>query len=895
MRGGCLACCEPPVADGGSRGGHGCNNSPPACSSTPGPDLHLTALEDKPPTLSDAGLDPSACLNFLNGGGALGELMRSHDWSRTPLGQPAQWPDALRATVEVMLTVREPRFIVWGPARTLVYNDGYAPLCGSKHPWALGKPCAQVWAGTPEDMGPVLDRCYAGETVHMDDVRFTMQDRHGYPAESHFSFSYVPIHDREGCVAGVVCICAETTGKIFTERLLAFQLQLGDRLRLLTDPDAVKRLASELLATQLQISQVGYAELDRANVPARITAAFSGERGAEREGRRETIAGSPRLLAELSAERAVVIHDVQQPGHPFHEDIAAFCAGQGIRALALVPLVKHDSLVAYLFLAHNEPRRWALQEIELAQDVAERVWAAVERTSAEHQLRQTRERLASTLEAANIATWDYDIVNDRVLPDLNMAALFGVPDEEVNAGMSLESFLRGSHDDDRDRVRASFRAACATGSDWQAEYRIAPPAGGYRWIIARARIERDGTGRATHMPGVLVDITDRKSAEEALREADRRKDEFLATLAHELRNPLAPIRSAARISSDPAATMQQLRWSHEVIERQVRHMALLLDDLLDVSRITRGILEVRREWIGLPVIVEAALETARPLMEARRHTLEVDLGDVPIRVLADPLRMAQALSNLLTNAAKYTDPHGRILLIARLSNGMLELRVRDNGIGLPRDALQRIFNMFSQVESALDRSEGGLGIGLALVKGLVELHGGTVDASSAGPGQGSEFVLRIPDAQRVELAEAPAAEAPEAPELATTRRIVLADDNEDGATTLASLLELDGHEVRVAYDGPAALELVQRYQPEVAFLDIGMPGLNGYEVARRLREDAGDGPRPVLVALTGWGGAEDRKRALQAGFDHHLTKPVDPDAITAILTHMPAPGRPSPL
>lgn len=792
-----------------------------------------------------------------------------------------------------MLAAPEPRFIAWGPEKTVLYNDGYADLCGDKHPWAMGQPFDRIWADILQDVGPIMARAYAGEVVHMEDIRFTMFDRHGYAEETHFSFTYIPVHGTDPAsgestdtVVGMFCTCAETTARILTERMLAFQLHLGDRLRALDDPEAIKALSAAMLSEQLQVAQIGYAEVDAQGRHAAVTSGHDDGRLLPLEGRRNPLGQLPLLFDEMLQGRNVVLPDVAAAAHRILPEAVEECRRLGLRSLVMVPLVKHDTLGAYLFIAHSESRHWLPHEVELAHDVAERTWAAVERASAGQQLAQTRERLAATLEAANIATWDYDIARDVLVPDHNMAMLFGVPNEETETGAPLESFVLGAHPDDQDQVRASFRAACATGSDWHAEYRLVQLDGSHRWLIARARIERDASGRGSRMLGVLVDITDRKQAEQALQEADRRKDDFLATLAHELRNPLAPIRSAARISSDPAATIQQLRWSHEVIERQVRTMALLLDDLLDVSRITRGILEVRRQLIGLHTIVDSAVETARPLLEARRHTLALDLGDVPVRVLADPLRMAQALSNLLTNAAKYTDPGGHILLMARLDGSQLELRVRDNGIGLTPTALQRVFAMFSQVESALDRSEGGLGIGLALVKGLVELHGGSVSAASAGPGLGSEFVLRIPNAVRLEpeLAPLPPA-APEIPH-ATGRRVALADDNEDGAETLAALLELDGHEVRIANDGVGALNLVRSYRPEIAFLDIGMPGLNGYEVARQLRESPIEGAPLVLVALTGWGGADDRKRAMEAGFNHHLTKPVDPDAITEILSRL---------
>ncbi len=376
------------------------------------------------------------------------------------------------------------------------------------------------------------------------------------------------------------------------------------------------------------------------------------------------------------------------------------------------------------------------------------------------------------------------------------------------------------------------------------------------------------------------EIASRERAEAALREADRRKDEFLATLAHELRNPLAPIRQAALISQAPAATEAQKRWSHDVISRQVQHMSLLLDDLLDVSRITRGTLELRRQPAELAAIVEAAVETARPAIDAKRHELLVEIPQTPVRFAADPLRLAQVLSNLLTNAAKYTDPEGHVRLGASVAEQMLTITVTDSGIGIPPEDITGVFAMFSQVKSTQDRSEGGLGIGLALAKGLVELHDGTLEARSRGVGFGSEFIVRLPLKSSEVTSPGPVDSRSESRR--ATRRVLIADDNRDAAESLAMLLRIDGHEVTVVYDGPQALTMLLQVRPEVALLDIGMPGLDGYEVAQRVRHGP-LGSAITLIAVTGWGQDRDKAQARQAGFDHHFTKPVDPARLSQLL------------
>jgi PAS domain S-box-containing protein len=376
-------------------------------------------------------------------------------------------------------------------------------------------------------------------------------------------------------------------------------------------------------------------------------------------------------------------------------------------------------------------------------------------------------------------------------------------------------------------------------------------------------------------------ILRREQAEAALREIDRRKDEFLATLAHELRNPLAPIRQAALISNMPSATEAQKRWSHDVITRQVQHMSLLLDDLLDVSRITRGTLQLRKQATELAAVVEAGVEMARPTLDAKRHRLSIDIPQERAYLNVDPLRIAQVLSNLLTNAAKYTDPEGDIRVLARCSADSVSIQVIDNGIGIAPEALPRIFRMFSQVEATPDRSDGGLGIGLALARGLVELHGGHIEAKSGGLGQGCEFTVHLP-VGTVGIASQPESGSRPDEKRSVRRRILIADDNHDSAQSLAMLLRMEGHDVVVAHDGREALAAVARCNPEFVLLDIGMPGLNGYEVAQKIRE-AEPGSAAKLIAVTGWGQHSDKARARASGFDHHFTKPVEPERLIELL------------
>jgi PAS domain S-box-containing protein len=447
-----------------------------------------------------------------------------------------------------------------------------------------------------------------------------------------------------------------------------------------------------------------------------------------------------------------------------------------------------------------------------------------------------------------------------------------------------EGWGRVLHPDDAEATLAAWRECARTGNNWYREHRYLGVDGKYHAILAQGVPIRDADGRIQRWAGINLDISRLKNTERALLEADRRKDEFLATLAHELRNPLAPIRNAVRILDSDAADERQRKWGREVIARQVQRMSLLLDDLLDVSRITRGQLELKKDYVDLRSMINVAVETARPLLDAKRHQLSIDLPAGSMRLEADPLRLSQVVGNLLTNAAKYTDPGGRIELVARLEGTELVIAIRDNGIGLSAEVMPGLFTMFSQVDSAIDRAEGGLGIGLSLVKGLVALHGGRVEVHSEGLGHGSEFIVRLPHKVLAPARPAAPEETEGAANASAVRRgrILVADDNRDAAESLGMVLRFLGYEVSVAANGPEALELGAQQRPDAAVIDIGMPGMSGHEVARRMRREAW-GRRAILVALTGWGQDQDKQAALAAGFDEHLTKPVDPDHVERVL------------
>ena len=452
-------------------------------------------------------------------------------------------------------------------------------------------------------------------------------------------------------------------------------------------------------------------------------------------------------------------------------------------------------------------------------------------------------------------------------------------------GLSLED-LAGTrwadlvHPDDREQYIATYRDAFQRQVTFEAQCRLRAVSGEYRWVKTKAAPRFTESGTFLGFVGCSVDITDIKQSENALRQADRRKDEFLAVLAHELRNPLAPIRTGLELLRHLGLNDGPLEEICATMERQTHQMVRLIDDLLDVSRITRGTMELRKHVCTLDSIVESAVEAVQPIITEAGHQLHVDLPSQRIVLEADSTRLAQVLSNLLNNAAKYMPPGGEIWLTVQQRDESLEITVRDTGIGIPPDMLNSIFEMFTQVDRTLERSHSGLGIGLTLVKRLVEMHGGTVQARSPGHGQGSEFSVTLP-LPKLQPDDA-SSDAQRDAQPANRYRILVADDNLDAAKMLAMILDGLGHEVRTAGDGAAALELAAEFRPQVALLDIGMPKFNGFETAQRIRQQPW-GREMMLIAVTGWGQQEDKRLSREAGFDHHLVKPIDIDTVQRLI------------
>jgi PAS domain S-box-containing protein len=557
-----------------------------------------------------------------------------------------------------------------------------------------------------------------------------------------------------------------------------------------------------------------------------------------------------------------------------------------LRRLALGEHIEHFETVR---CAKDGRRLDASLTISPVRDPAGRIIGAstvardiTERKRAADRLRESEARFRFLSESIPSIVWSAD-ANGRVAY-VNQRGLeyFGITEDE--RVQQPQGHLL--HPEDRERCIGAWHRAVREGSNFEIEARSRRYDGAYRWFVTRAVPFRAVNGPILSWFGVSMDIHEQREMQEALRQADRRKDEFLATLAHELRNPLAPIRNALHImrlrANDPP-TVEQARL---IMERQLGQMVRLVDDLLDVGRITRGKLDLRKERVDLASVVKNAVDTTRPLIEAAGHELSVSLPSQPIHLDADPVRLAQVLANLLNNAAKYMDRGGRIWLSAERSEREVVLSVRDAGIGIAAGALPTIFDMFTQVEESLEKSRGGLGIGLTLAKQLIELHGGAIEARSEGPGKGAEFKVRLPAVPVLTSLATPSDD--ELMHAIPVRfRILVADDNLDAAESLGMMLRLMGHDVRTVRDGLQAVEEAAAFRPDLALLDIGMPGLSGYDVARRIREQRW-GQEIILIALTGWGQEEDKRKALQAGFDQHFTKPVSPNELARMIARLHA-------
>jgi PAS domain S-box-containing protein len=555
----------------------------------------------------------------------------------------------------------------------------------------------------------------------------------------------------------------------------------------------------------------------------------------------------------------------------------------GIRALAAVPLIQSGKLVLTLNAASTLPHIWTEEEVALIQVVAERTWDAIERAHAEVALRVSEERLRCAVTVATVGVLFFDLHGRITDANEALERMTGYSREELCTQVHWEVCTPPEF---REVTAGAARqlAMCGRTAPYEKQ-QIRKD--GSRWWGLFAPTRLTGTGPDSECVEFIIDITAVKQAAEALQLADRRKDEFLATLGHELRNPLAPLRNGlqiARLTSDPGTPFRR---ALDMMERQLSHLVHLVNDLLDVGRITSGKIQLNFGRVALEDVLATSAQACRSYIDAHGHQLIIEAAAKGLIVNGDFDRLTQVFSNLLTNAAKYTEGRGQIRVRITREADDAVISVVDTGIGIPEPDLPHVFDLFSQVRVHQHRTEGGLGIGLSIVLKLVESHRGTVSVSSAGPGRGSTFTVRLP----LMRDGAEVAPRPEAQELmhgaGARRRILVVDDNEDAAESLAMLLEQLGHVLAIAHDGQEGVEKARSFRPDVVFLDLGMPRMDGFEAARQLRS-LPEGRELLLVALTGWGQEKDQARTRAAGFDWHLLKPLEVDALRNIMSGEPA-------
>ena len=768
-------------------------------------------------------------LRFLNGGCQVGQLLRSGAGLPPSMQPPADWPDSIKTLVAVMFSANQPMYVAWGAARHLVYNDAYIPILQNKHPSALGQPLFDVWHETTDELLSLVDKAFEGEPAQSDKIELRVE-RGGKLEPAWFSFFYAPVREATGDVIGMFCACNEITAQHLAQQAAA--------------------TSSQHYKSVIDAMSEGFLLMD------------------EQYRVLEMNAEALRLNNSKLSDMVGRSHWELWPGSRGTPVESAYRQAMQERR----PVSLHHHYVSEGFDHWLDLRIYPIREGGVA--------AFFRDTSpsmrADALLRASEARFRAAVSAIGVM-WTNNNVGEMVGEQPGWSQLTGQSADECSGN----GWTKTVHPDDVAPTLQAWQRAVKSRSVFQHEHRIRVQSGEWRLFSIRAVPVVDADQQITEWVGVHIDITEARRTEAALREADQRKDEFLATLAHELRNPLAPIRNAARILLQSGVSAASVQSCADILARQATHMALLLDDLLDVSRITSGRLELNNETITVRAIVEAAVEAARPGIAARGHQLTVSLPDEDIEINADALRLSQVLTNLLNNAAKYTDQQGQINLGVTDAQAQLHITVSDNGIGLAPESLARVFVMFSQVSSAIDRTEGGLGIGLSLARGLVELHGGELEAHSLGLGQGTTMTVRLPESLRVHRPDkqdmrSGAALAIQAGKSGLS--ILVVDDNRDAADTLAILLGMDGHRTQTAYSGAQALALVSAEVFDAAILDIGMPGMNGYELAGHLRA-APDSEPLLLIALTGWGQESDQQKALAAGFDRHISKPVNPELL----------------
>ena len=774
-----------------------------------------------------------------------------------------------------MISNRLPALVsLVSPEKRFVWcNDEYTRWFGLPRDRIIGRPVAEVlgaeaWRTTE----PRLESALAGNVVE-----YESESAYAQGSTRWVQVTYSPHQDDSGRVLGVVAMVTDIGDRKRAELNASLLADLSHAFATNPLAEEAARRVTERLGHRLGLSRCLLAEIDASNSTLRVFHQYSRDPEPSQAGDYAV----PDFLTDgeqalLAAGQPLVIRDVREGRSPA---AAERFRRLGVGAVVSAPYVAEGRRRFALAAEKREPYAWKPEEVELLRETSARIFMQLDRARAEQTLRRSELRYRTLATVLTDVPCTVDPVGRILAPQPAWIRYTGQSFEQSREF----GWFDAVHPEDRKPARAAWIQALHARKPYEVRVRLWHEATrNFRHVIARAVPLLDENGVIREWVGACTDIHDETEQAQALIEADRRKDEFLATLAHELRNPLAPIRNGLHILKLAGKAEGAVANVYQVLDRQVNHLVRLVDDLMEVSRITRGRVQLRKEHTDVQAVVHAAIEASRPFIDEAGHRLELSLPAEPLRIEGDTMRLAQVITNLLNNAAKYTDRGGRILLTARREGAAAVVSVRDNGRGISAEMLPRVFELFAQAAPGHDWSRGGLGIGLTLVRNLVELHGGSVEARSEGIGHGSEFSVRLP----LEPAAASAAEAAPGAGPLASRRVLVVDDNRDAADSLGVLLTLLGVETRTAHDGMAALEALDEFEPSVVLLDLAMPVMDGYEVAERMRQHP-HGRSVSLVAVTGWSLDSDRLRSAAYGFDRHLVKPVDLDVLRQLLADLP--------
>lgn len=776
------------------------------------------------PEKKSGDIDPRAPYAFIGSGTPMRDSVRRFDWSGTPLGPIDTWPASLKTTVSIVLNAEHPMFLWWGPQLIQIYNDAYLPSFGhgNKHPAALGQAGVDCWQEIWPIIWPQIEVVLKGQRASWYEDKLIPILRNGHLEDVYWSYTYTPVYNEDDLVAGVLVVCTETTRRVLAERREKTLLLLKERLDLAMDCREVLELAASTALTNPE-------DIRRLHISSEKNEPYTcpGEDSVVR-----------RIIGlETPNQNFSLVFDLN-PQLPFDELYQGFISHYVEMLGAAIERVNKS--IAHEVAAADRDRLLMNAPVGTAVFIGD-----------ELVIKWANQAYCDIIERYNIVGQTFD----QVFPELIGTPLQKVYSTVYKTGIAIAS--KETH------ARLLLRGKL---QDCYYTYNLVPllnPGGEVYglWVI---------------MVDITEQVTSRKETErlnEELNLAARAKDEFLAMLGHELRNPLAPIVTALQVMElrEPTVSQEQI-----IIQRQVDHLVRLVDDLLDVSKITRGKVELRFEPVELRDVLSRAIEMADYLFEQKNHHLHLEAP--PISWFGDPARLTQVVANLLTNAARYTPAGGMIKLTAAVDDTLLRITVEDNGVGIAPELLPRIFDIFVQGSQSADRREGGLGIGLSLVKNLVHLHGGEVTCESPGPGCGSRFTVVLPSREHSKLSAPPSSHKT----LVSGKKILVVDDNEDAAASLANILTLIGHRVTIAHHPIQAIEKVVVSAPDIAILDIGLPGMDGYELCSHLHAILDERPCR-FIALSGYGQEKDKQRSKAAGFSAHLVKPVDIELLLRLL------------